>query len=201
MAVTATPPGPTQDIRPVRRALISVFDKTGLEDLVRGLHDQEVDLVSTGGSAALIESLGLPVTKVEDLTGSIEVLFCPKTYQTISTFLAEDTVVEIRGRVNRRDDTPSIYGSELTIMDVSADGAGPVALTLASNRCTTELVTRLKRVLQTHPGGSEVRVHLTQPGRETLVKLDDAWRVEPSPALFGDLKALLGPACLARGRQ
>ena len=62
------------EVRPVRRALVSVFDKTGLEDLVRGLADAGVELVSTGGSAALIDSLGLPVTKVEDLTGFPECL-------------------------------------------------------------------------------------------------------------------------------
>jgi phosphoribosylaminoimidazolecarboxamide formyltransferase/IMP cyclohydrolase len=59
---------------PVRRALVSVYDKTGLDDLVRGLHDAGVALVSTGGSAARIESLGIPVTKVEDLTGFPECL-------------------------------------------------------------------------------------------------------------------------------
>ena len=74
MAIEVSPPGPTQDLRPIRRALISVFDKTGLEELVRGLADAGVVLVSTGGSAALIESLGLPVTKVEDLTGFPECL-------------------------------------------------------------------------------------------------------------------------------
>ena len=59
---------------PIRRALVSVYDKAGLDDLVRGLHEAGVALVSTGGSAALIESLGLPVTKVEDLTGFPECL-------------------------------------------------------------------------------------------------------------------------------
>ena len=59
---------------PVRRALVSVYDKTGLDDLVRGLHEAGVALVSTGGSAARIESLGIPVTKVEDLTGFPECL-------------------------------------------------------------------------------------------------------------------------------
>ncbi|CUR59056.1 Bifunctional purine biosynthesis protein purH (Includes: Phosphoribosylaminoimidazolecarboxamide formyltransferase (AICAR transformylase); IMP cyclohydrolase (Inosinicase) (IMP synthetase) (ATIC)) [metagenome] len=59
---------------PLTRALISVYDKTGLDDLVRGLHDAGVALVSTGGSAARIEALGLPVTKVEDLTGFPECL-------------------------------------------------------------------------------------------------------------------------------
>ncbi|NPC99035.1 bifunctional phosphoribosylaminoimidazolecarboxamide formyltransferase/IMP cyclohydrolase [Nocardioides sp. zg-DK7169] len=59
---------------PIRRALVSVYDKSGLEELVRGLHDAGVALVSTGGSAALIEGLGLPVTKVEELTGFPECL-------------------------------------------------------------------------------------------------------------------------------
>ena len=58
----------------IRRALVSVYDKSGLEDLVRGLHDAGVELVSTGGSARLIAELGLPVTKVEDLTGFPECL-------------------------------------------------------------------------------------------------------------------------------
>ena len=59
---------------PVKRALVSVYDKSGLEELVRGLHDAGVALVSTGGSAALIEGLGVPVTKVEELTGFPECL-------------------------------------------------------------------------------------------------------------------------------
>jgi phosphoribosylaminoimidazolecarboxamide formyltransferase/IMP cyclohydrolase len=59
---------------PLKRALVSVYDKAGLEDLVRGLHGAGVELVSTGGSAALIEKLGIPVTKVEDLTGFPECL-------------------------------------------------------------------------------------------------------------------------------
>src|SRR6187397_2103369 len=59
---------------PIKRALVSVYDKSGLEELVEGLHSAGVALVSTGGSAALIEGLGLPVTKVEDLTGFPECL-------------------------------------------------------------------------------------------------------------------------------
>ena len=72
--MSATPD--TTAIGPVKikRALVSVFDKTGLDDLVTGLAAAGVELVSTGGSAALIESLGLPVTKVEDLTGFPECL-------------------------------------------------------------------------------------------------------------------------------
>ena len=59
---------------PIRRALVSVYDKSGLDDLVQALAAGGVELVSTGGSAARIASLGLPVTKVEDLTGFPECL-------------------------------------------------------------------------------------------------------------------------------
>ncbi|CAL9558118.1 bifunctional phosphoribosylaminoimidazolecarboxamide formyltransferase/IMP cyclohydrolase [Streptomyces griseomycini] len=60
--------------RAVRRALVSVYDKTGLEDLARGLHEAGVELVSTGSTAAKIAAAGVPVTKVEELTGFPECL-------------------------------------------------------------------------------------------------------------------------------
>ncbi|MEV5431463.1 bifunctional phosphoribosylaminoimidazolecarboxamide formyltransferase/IMP cyclohydrolase [Streptomyces sp. NPDC052701] len=60
--------------RPLRRALVSVYDKTGLEELARGLHEAGVELVSTGSTAARIAGAGVPVTKVEELTGFPECL-------------------------------------------------------------------------------------------------------------------------------
>ncbi|MFD7285037.1 bifunctional phosphoribosylaminoimidazolecarboxamide formyltransferase/IMP cyclohydrolase [Streptomyces sp. NPDC059863] len=60
--------------RPIRRALVSVYDKTGLEELARGLHEAGVTLVSTGSTAGRIASAGVPVTKVEELTGFPECL-------------------------------------------------------------------------------------------------------------------------------
>ena len=59
---------------PIRRALISVYDKTGLEHLARALHEAGVEIVSTGSTAKTIEQIGIPVTKVEDLTGFPECL-------------------------------------------------------------------------------------------------------------------------------
>ncbi|MFZ3568626.1 bifunctional phosphoribosylaminoimidazolecarboxamide formyltransferase/IMP cyclohydrolase [Streptomyces sp. BH097] len=60
--------------RPIRRALVSVYDKTGLEELARGLHEAGVELVSTGSTAGKIAGAGVPVTKVEELTGFPECL-------------------------------------------------------------------------------------------------------------------------------
>src|SRR6266542_4267375 len=58
----------------IRRALVSVHDKTGLGELSRGLHEAGVEIVSTGSTAARIAAAGVPVTRVEELTGFPECL-------------------------------------------------------------------------------------------------------------------------------
>ncbi|MET0433218.1 MAG: bifunctional phosphoribosylaminoimidazolecarboxamide formyltransferase/IMP cyclohydrolase [Cellulomonas sp.] len=60
--------------RPVRRALLSVYDKSGLVELATALHAAGVELVSTGSTAGTIASAGVPVTRVEELTGFPECL-------------------------------------------------------------------------------------------------------------------------------
>ena len=62
------------DRRPIRRALVSVYDKTGLDDLVRALAAAGVEIVSTGSTAARIAATGAAVTPVEELTGFPECL-------------------------------------------------------------------------------------------------------------------------------
>jgi phosphoribosylaminoimidazolecarboxamide formyltransferase / IMP cyclohydrolase len=59
---------------PIRRALISVYDKTGLEELASGLYAAGAEIVSTGSTAARIGAAGVPVTPVEELTGFPECL-------------------------------------------------------------------------------------------------------------------------------
>lgn len=59
---------------PLRRALISVYDKTGLEEFARGLHEAGVALVSTGSTASTIAAAGVPVTEVTEVTGFPECL-------------------------------------------------------------------------------------------------------------------------------
>jgi len=58
----------------IRRALVSVHDKTGLAGLARGLHEAGIEIVSTGSTAVAIAAAGVPVTRVEDLTGFPECL-------------------------------------------------------------------------------------------------------------------------------
>ena len=136
------------------------------------------------------------IATVEDLDGAIECLFFPSAYLTVSTMLSHDVVCVVRGRLNRRDETPTIFAQELTLPDIKDGPRGPVVVNLPLARATNGVAERIKRVLGEHPGVTEVHLKLTQPGRSVLMRLDDSLRVTASPALFGDLKALLGPACL-----
>ena len=58
----------------IKRALVSVFHKEGLDEIVRKLHSEGVTFVSTGGTQSFIESLGVPCDAVEDLTGYPSIL-------------------------------------------------------------------------------------------------------------------------------
>ncbi|MBY5161888.1 bifunctional phosphoribosylaminoimidazolecarboxamide formyltransferase/IMP cyclohydrolase [Salsipaludibacter albus] len=65
---------PATDVTAVRRALVSVYDKTGLVELARGLHRHGVEIVSTGSTAGVIRDADVPVTEVADVTGFPECL-------------------------------------------------------------------------------------------------------------------------------
>jgi len=134
---------------------------------------------------------------LEDLTGAVESLFFPNTYELVGQYIAEDAIVVVRGRVDRRDDQPRLMAMDLSIPDISAaDDHKPVVLALAPSRCTPPLVERLKEVLASHPGSAEVHLRLVNGSRSTLLRLGPL-RVNATPALMGDLKALLGPGSLA----
>ncbi|MGA9159308.1 MAG: bifunctional phosphoribosylaminoimidazolecarboxamide formyltransferase/IMP cyclohydrolase [Actinomycetota bacterium] len=62
------------DVRPVRRALLAVYDKDGVVEFARGLADLGVAIVSSGGTAATLRDAGVPVTPVEEITGFPEML-------------------------------------------------------------------------------------------------------------------------------
>jgi phosphoribosylaminoimidazolecarboxamide formyltransferase/IMP cyclohydrolase len=70
----AQTPEPEEDRREIRRALISVYDKTNLVEIAQALVDSGVEIVSTGSTAATIAGAGLPVTPIEQVTGFPECL-------------------------------------------------------------------------------------------------------------------------------
>jgi DNA polymerase-3 subunit alpha len=161
---------------------------------------------STVTISGLVTSLQRKITKrgdawamvtLEDLEGAIDVLLFPSAYQLASTLLTEDAIITVKGRLSRSKDQPELHGQEVSMPDLSDGPSGPVVISMPSTRCTMPVVEQLKDVLGTHPGVTEVRLRLMTKSSTTVLKLDDRLRVSASPALFADLKALLGPNCLA----
>ena len=136
------------------------------------------------------------VITVEDLEASVEVLLFPRAYEMVSTVLATDTVVKIKGRVKVEDDVVSLNASELSLPDVTPAPSGPLVISLPAARCTPQVVQQLRDVLASHPGLTEVRLRLRSAEKTTVMRLDERLRVTPSQPLMADLKALLGPSCL-----
>jgi DNA polymerase III subunit alpha len=132
---------------------------------------------------------------VEDLDGAIDVLLFPSAYQLAANVLTEDAIVTVRGRLSRQKDQPELHGQEVTLPDLN-EARGPVVISMPLTRCTAPVVDQLKDVLATHPGMSEVRLKLMARESTKVMRLDERLRVTPSPALFADLKQLLGPGCL-----
>ena len=134
---------------------------------------------------------------VEDLDAAINVSVFPKVYEQVANELLPDSVVRVKGRVNVRDEVVELHADSVTSLDVSSDVARPVVIQLKEARCTPGVVERLRTVLTAHPGGTEVRLRLLSAERTTTFQLADDLRVQPSQPLIADLKALLGPSCLA----
>ena len=114
-----------------------------------------------------------------------------------STYLVEDAIITVRGFLSREKETPTIKAQEVTIPDLSDGPTGPVVISLPSTRCTPPVVEQLKEVLATHPGMTEVQLKLLARTSTTVLRIDERLRVTPTPALFADLKQLLGPGCLS----
>jgi DNA polymerase III subunit alpha len=133
---------------------------------------------------------------LEDLEGAIEVLFFPATYAGCATQLADDAILLVKGRLDRREESPKLIAMEVSVPDLSATDNAPFVVSLPVQRCVPVVVERLQEVLRGHPGLYEVHLRLCNGRRTTVVKLDDKLRVQPSPSLVADLKQLLGPSCV-----
>jgi DNA polymerase-3 subunit alpha len=134
---------------------------------------------------------------LEDLGGAIEVLFFPQTYQLYAMAIAEDAIVIVKGKIDRRDDVPKLIAMDMTIPDLTVTDGAPFVVNMPLVKCVVPVVEQIREVLRTHPGTTEVHLRLKGNQKTTVVRLDDKLRVNASPALHADLKQILGPTCIA----
>ncbi|MBV6700394.1 DNA polymerase III subunit alpha [Kitasatospora aureofaciens] len=133
------------------------------------------------------------IITLADRDGSVEVLFFPATYNLMAEQMVEDNVISARGRLNERDGSLSIFGQEITTLDVSSaelDTKPPVHITVPLGKITSDVVAEIKLALQAHPGDVPVRLLTTNWDKDTLYEL--GFLVNPDNGLASDIKTLLG---------
>ncbi|MGS0727926.1 bifunctional phosphoribosylaminoimidazolecarboxamide formyltransferase/IMP cyclohydrolase, partial [Shewanella sp. 0m-11] len=114
--------------RPIRRALLSVSDKTGILEFAQALHAQGVELLSTGGTARLLADNGVPVIEVSDYTGHPEIMdgrvktLHPKVHGGILARRGIDEIVMEQNNIKP--------------IDLVAVNLYPFAATVAAEGCT-----------------------------------------------------------------
>ena len=135
--------------------------------------------------------------QVEDLSGgSVEVVVFARVYEQFAAMLRPDAILLVKGRVDRdaRDDTVKLMAME--IREPNLGDEQPVVINLPADGCTEKVVDSLKEVLSSHPGSTQVFLHLANGRQTTVLRLGSQYAVDTHNGLYAELKAILGPAAL-----
>ena len=130
----------------------------------------------------------MAVFTLEDLDAAMEVVVYPRAMVDWGHALVPDAIVTVKGRVDTRDDQPKLNAIEIRRPELNLDGGGPPIRVSLPEAVREETVGDLKRLLEAHPGDSEVFVHF---GRKIL-RLPTEYRVDPTIRLIAELRVLLG---------
>ena len=185
----------------------------GVEHVLKGATDISISQIFDDGVsheqvitiAGLITSVQRKVSRqgqpwaivtIEDLEGGIDVRFFSNSYQQHALNLIEDRIVVVRGRIDKKEETPQVTALDLSIPDINQAPIGPFVIKLEAERCTPPVVDRMKEILRSHPGTREVHLKIEGGNKNTVLRLDDGLKITASPSLSADLKSILGPDCL-----
>ncbi|MCB1257802.1 MAG: DNA polymerase III subunit alpha, partial [Microthrixaceae bacterium] len=130
----------------------------------------------------------MAVFTLEDLNSSVEVMVFPRTMEQVNHLLVDDAMVVLRGRVDKRDDTPKLIAVDLETFEPVIDTDPPLRLHLRASRLNDEMLDRLKELFSDFPGSSEVHLMLD----DVIIALPDRFSVSTTTGLVGELRALLG---------
>jgi DNA polymerase-3 subunit alpha len=135
----------------------------------------------------------MAVFQLEDLRASVEVMVFPKTMTDHGHKLADDAVVVVKAKVDKRDDSPKLVALDIEPVELSADDDTPLRVKLVPAALSEDLLGELKRVLAEHPGGQAVELHL---GERKVVRLAEQWCVDAGNGLVAELRVLLGSSAI-----
>lgn len=131
------------------------------------------------------------------MESSIQCLLFGKVYEAHAAELAIDTIVQVRGMVEARDETISLRATDLMVPVIEAGEDRPVFVQLPAHALDMQRLEQFSQILSNHPGACEVRLAIVDDnGGVTLMTLGDRFRVRRETGLFADIKVLFGANAL-----
>ena len=189
---------PLQDLREQLREETDV-PVSALDDAVDG------SAVWTGGIVAnaqkkVSKNGGVWLAfRLEDVDGGLECRAWPATYEQYKDLLVEDSIVKVRGRVERKAEGET---SLIAIEVVPFSGVSeyrPLTVTIDADRVRPSVIEELKVILADFPGRVPVVLQMVRGADSARLRAGDAWRIDPVAGLYAELKALLGESCVGVG--
>ena len=129
---------------------------------------------------------------LEDLDRAIEVMVFPKTMSEWGSLLADDAIVCVKARVDKREDEPKLMALEIRRPELTFGSVLDLEIDVPLGALTDRLVDELKRLLLEHPGESPVILRVG----DKRVRLSDEFRVERGSRLLAELRVLLGSSAI-----
>jgi DNA polymerase-3 subunit alpha len=170
----------------------------GAEVIIGGMITRVKKSVTKNGRSA-----GMPMAMItlEDLEGQIDGVLFAETYADVCKrypdVVSNESVCFLKGKIDRRRETPSIMVNEVIPMsDAATRLTSLVVIKLDQTRHTTDVISQIKPVLKQHKGGCEVYAYLNGVGPGVLMRLGRDWAAKPSNDLSDQLEHLLGPGTI-----
>ncbi len=135
----------------------------------------------------------MAVFVLEDLGANAETMIFPRTMTEHGHKLADDAIVLVRGKVDKRDDIPKLIAMDIDVVEGVSDVAEPFRIAVMPNRLNAGLIDQLKELLLDHPGDHPVLLHL---GADKILRLPPAYGVDSGGGLMAEIRVLLGPDSL-----
>ena len=135
---------------------------------------------------------------LEDLAGSVEAVVFPDVYRSSMLHLVKESAVLVKGQVDIAEETVKLLVSEVRPLSLQVNGGIPlVEVTLGRAVASPDGLRRLRAILQAHPGGAPLRLHLQLPeGGQVTIAPDPSLTVAADEALRRALTAEFGATCL-----
>jgi len=137
--------------------------------------------------------------RLEDVDGGIECRAWPKVYEQYREQLAEDAIIKVKGRIERRSEGESMLAALEIVPFNGVSEYHPLTVVIDAGCVPPDVIDDLRRVLSDFPGQVPVVLQMVRGEQRARLRVGDGLRVDPVAGLYAELKALLGESCIGVG--